>query len=318
MGKGKGGKGKGHGKGISQAQAAQQQAAHFAALEHQFYEQAEILWQSLGDLSLPNHVLSNEWTHLLASRSGLMQAYNGKGCGKGGAMAALPAALPDVSQLDWKGSFAAEFARLNHRSATSDDIGYDVQEIAGNKPGVVSGYKATMSVNTDRGMEVFEGEVATNKKAAEKLACKSAVAVLFPHIHDQMISFPQAGGVKRKAGGIAEAPAEALESKSKLNQALCLLLGRNPMKGDAVFDTSETEDRAWISQVVLVTDPEVAYQGEVQPNKKAAENSAAEAALVALQDRVTPLEQEHKAKKARANREKLEALKQRKVEKTLA
>jgi len=296
------------GKGGKKGQQQHAQQARIAQMENQFYEAAELLWQSLGDWSQPSAALSPHWQNLLGLRDQLFQAHGQPVAhGKGGAVAALPA---PGAEPDWKGALNGAWSKTNHQQMSKDDIVYETTECQG-------GYVSQLSMNTPSGVVVYEGGVAApNKKAAEKLAARNAIQSEFPEIFARLLgTAAQAGptiGQKRKA------PEEAgleMDSKSRLNQGLSLLLERPTTKDDVSYETEKQEDGTWVSQVTLSTDATVAYQGEAQSDRKAAEHSAAEAALVTLEDKIAPLMEEQKAKKLRKKREQLESFKKKQASK---
>merc|ERR1711972_1266839 len=79
------------------------------------------------------------------------------------------------------------------------------------------------------------------------------------------------------------------DSKSKVNQAAQLLLGRPATKEDIVYNTQPADETGalWMSSVSLpALDADGWYQGECCADKKQAEASAAEALLQAFADHI--------------------------------
>jgi len=298
-------------------------------MEMGFYEEAEILYQCVVDLSQPTGALENRWRHLMTLRDQLLKGSSfgshyapsptkGKGAGgckgaKGAskAFAALPAPYVPIApnedeETNWKGLLYGEYSKATKTENVKEHAIFEVEEVE--EEGKRGGWLARLTLDE----QVFEGDVMPNKKAAEKSVCKAAVEYLFPEVLTRQLVETQAKRKKRPLEQPADDP-----PKQRLAQAIGLLLGRSMMKSDLTFEYQEIAEEGsingrnaqWIAGVVVVAiDAETCYEGEMCSNKKLAETSACEAALVALAHQIEPLEEEHKAKKARMNREKLDAL----------
>lgn len=248
----------------------------------------------------------------------------GKGKGKGGggckgaprAFAALPA--PDVpvqeDDTNWKGLLHGEWGKATKSNSVKEHMNFDVQEVERGS------WLARLTIDE----QVFEGEMMPNKKSAEKSVCKTAVEFLFPDAFARQLAEIQANRRKRPLEQAEKAVTDE-PPKSRLAHALTLLLGRSMTKSDLAIELQEIQEEGgspgtsqWIASVaVLPIDPDKYYQGEQCLSKKAAEGSACEAALEAFAEEVKPLEEEHKAKKAKLAREKLGMLKERTKQKQM-
>jgi len=152
----------------------------------------------------------------------------------------------------------------------------------------------------------------SQKKLAEQAAARVAVEAEFGEVSESPVAKPGKAGPAAGQKRSREAAPDADNPKGRLHNALHLILGRNAMKDDVAYETSQLEDGTYVSTCSLPSyDASCVYQGEPAISKKEAEKNAAEVTILELQDVVAPLEEEHKAKKQRRNREQLDALKQR-------
>lgn len=283
-------------------------------MEHQFYEQAEMLYQSVVDWNQPKSLLEAKWKQLMLLRETVSKALSGgspntpeygKAFGKGkggGSFASSPAhSTADHTtneSTNWKGELIDSYAKAYKQNPNSANMFFEVLEVQGNLSGKdrSTGYWARLTLDN----QVFEGAVAPTKKEAEKMVSRSAMEIVFPEAFARLMQATP--GQKRDISALEET-----FPKERLNHALFLLLNRSVMKSDIWFQTQETGDGQWISSVVLSLDPTLPYQGLPQSSKKLAEYAAAEAANWALSDQVAPLEEERKAKKLKKTTERMDA-----------
>lgn len=216
--------------------------------------------------------------------------------------------------VNWKGELQTAYLKSREKGIPSQgDIKYMMLENEGQN------FKAEVTVAG----KTFKGDSVPGKKKAEQSAAKRALKVMFKN-HDvsnaYAMSFsPLVGtkGTKRKH----EVYSNNLEqpAKSRLAHTIQLLLQRTTTKEDIVYSMQEAEghSRAEGQFVATVTINALGntFTGEPQPSKKAAENSAAEAALAALKDQTEELETAHQEKKKQKNKEVLSILKAKDKEK---
>merc|ERR1719193_1282067 len=223
---------------------------------------------------------------------------------------------------DFKSKLQQCISKRSKRSLVKGELNYTVsQDEAGN------GFWCVVQAGSTEllAKEYWSATVAASKRAAEHLAAKAAMLAEFPEaaMMSDMEAWwsgkggPPAAGVKRKAAAITDASA-AVDAKSRLMQAVQLLLTRPVTKGEVVYETSQAdaEGKSWVGTVSIPAhDPSSSWQGEPADSQKQAMMNAAEAALAALKDTLTPLEEERKAKK---NKEALEKLKKAHADKKAA
>jgi len=211
-------------------------------------------------------------------------------------------AASGAEKVDWKGKLQQLYAKRMGVPVEKGTFVYSVEEIPG------QGFMASVAAAYFR-EGAYHGEQQNSKKLAEQAAARVAVEAEFGEVSESQVAKPgPAAGQKRSR----DAAADADNPKGRLHNALHLILGRNATKEDLVYETSQLEDGTHVSTCSLPTyDAACIYQGEPAISKKEAEKNAAEVTLLELQDIVAPLEEEHKAKKQRLNRERLDALKQK-------
>jgi hypothetical protein len=245
---------------------------------------------------------------------------------------ATPAA--NESQVNHKGALQQMLQKAAKKAGTEfDKPEYTVVDVT---KGKIKLYKGTVTFQG----KTFEGPPSQGKKAAEHAAAKAAADKAFP---GQVLSKPSGGtssggsvwvddGILQEAimsalsGGSSAAPSgkgvkrsigsEELPAKTRLVHAVQLLVGRPVTKEDIVYKV-EGEVGAYLCSVSIPHTGNT-YAGSKEKLQKAAEASAAEVALKSLKDKVAPLEEEHKAKKAKANKEAIEALKEKMAAKKAA
>lgn len=298
--------GKGGGKGKMGGKPPQ-------VLEYQFNEMANYLFENLFDWNKPSPALDGGWRDLKACRDSVLQAYGM------GAVAAGPA--PGSEGVNGMPNWIGEFYRAYNKaqtaagkgSASKDDVTFQVEEIEG-KGARGKAYVATL---TCTGFETtYQGsEPSKNKKEAEHWAASAALQAEFPEAYAEASArmsgiavAPQARGQKRKAAEISEP-----DAKNKLAQAAQLLMTESMKKGDIVYECAAVEGSPseFVGTVTLSGyDNTVGYQGLPSTDKKMAETNAATAALEALAEKLAPLEEAHKEKKAAKKAEDLEKWKE--------
>lgn len=299
-------------------------------LEMEFCQSANAFFEYLMDWNSSAPQLEQGFRELLSLRARCMQAYGMPATkGGGGAKAAGGGALTQVSdggQVNWKGEFIGQLAKLIKRSTTKDEVTFDVQEVEGQTPGRAGGYIATMSCTVLPSGQSYQGqEVQAGKKQAEQAAAKVALQTEFPEAFARlsgMASFapPAKQGQKRKAADALppqnQNTSDPGEFKQRLTQAATLLVGRSLEKGEVVYEVTEAEGQYTATVTLQGYDPGTGYQGLPASNKKLAESQAAEAALAALADQLAPVEAAHREKKKAKNQESLAKLKESRAAKT--
>jgi len=293
-------------------------------IEAEFTGWVNALFDNLYDLATPNEALQPPWQCLMRLRTQVLQAYATAPVHQTTLASAPPNA--NGSPMNWKQEFYNEFSRQQKKSPSKDDITIEVQEVEG------GGFLATLSCSM-LSQEYQGEEVMPSKKKAEEMACKAALEAELPDVFERL-SAPQAQwpaaaegqGKKRKAAQMAEAAAAPLvnveppqpdNAKARLNQVAQLLKGSPLAKGDILYECVEVEG-GFVATVTLapadaIGEGETVWEGTAAASKKQAETNAAEVALDALKDQVEPLEEEHRAKKAKLKRESLEKFRQKKA-----
>jgi hypothetical protein len=292
-------------------------------LDLQFQQKAHDLWGKLMDRHTQAQVLESRWKELLNLRARLMGQPQQKQQQQQQQQKQQPIPSPANAGADestnWKGEFYKELSKSTKQTPTKGEVTFECQEVDG------GGYIAHMSCAALQ--KGFQGkEVAPSKKLAEQMAAKVAMQMQFKDAYRQLVgrngSIP-ASGQKRKASQMAEQqvqedPTAQHGAKSLLTQAARLLKGDALVKGDVMYESAPAEEDAslFVATVTLVgIDPTVGYQGLPAPSKKLAENAAAEAALIALQSQMEPLEAEHQAKKQKKKQDSLAEFKERRAAK---
>jgi len=239
----------------------------------------------------------------------MMQSWGGDGGSDSGS-----------GQANHKGELSTAYHRsLKGTGQEKGEVAYETHEVEGKQ-------KSYQSVVTIAG-NTYTGEITPGKKASEHSAAQVALAEMFPDHQgaaagdswamppswmQEMAGGGEGGGGKKRSR--EENSAQPLTAKTKLVQGLQLILGRPSGKEDVVWQVEEAEGGKHIGSVSL-TGMDKTFTGEPSDSKKGAENNAAQAALDALQDQLTPLAEEHKAKKTKKNKENLDKLKARLEEK---
>lgn len=242
----------------------------------------------------------------------------GKGGGKGGKMAAMmellqymfvPGAADSGTTApvqNWKGELITAYQRSSPTGQPKDDIKFEVNllEVEGSKK---PSYQAVVAISG----KTFTGEPAAGKKAAEHNASKLALEDLFPDHQVQGGGWGEqkkaaAGGTKRKATIEDQAP------KSQLSAGVNLLVGRLLTKDDITYQYAEVAGQTGkFTATVTIAATGVSFSTtEAETSRKAAENAAAVVALQKLEAQLEPLREEHKAKKAKKNKEGIEKMKE--------
>lgn len=316
-------------------------------LEMQFNEMAGGLFDRLMDLHQPNPALEKVWRELMQLRDNIKQQVKQPPQMQKAALAALggPGAPAAANEPNWKGELYNELGKKIGRNVVKEDVHFESEQVQSEVEGQQGGWIATLA--SQALSHEYQGDMVTaNKKTAEACAAKLALQNEFPQTFARLCGFPvpgkgtskgnakgiakgnakgsvQASGNKRKAAEleVVEQPNSG-EFKSRLTQAAQMLMGRSSEKGDVVYETvpdESGEPGMFVGTVTLVGyDSSVGYQGFPALSKKAAETSAAEAALSALQSKIAPLEEAHQENKRAKKKESLAAFKQKQDEKKLA
>jgi len=303
-------RGKGGGKGGKSADPQMMEMA--------FCQSANAFFEYLMDWNSSSQDLEQGFRELLTLRTRCMQGYGMPAKGGGGAGGG--GAISGNGDVNWKGEFIGQLARLIKRSTTKDEVIFDVQEVEGQTPGRAAGYIATMSCTVLPSGQSYQGEeVCAGKKQAEHAAAKVAIQSEFPEVFARLTSafvIQAKQGQKRKAAQPAANSSDTGEFKQRLTMAAQLLVGRTLEKGEVTYECTEEQGQYVATVTLQGYDPGVGYQGLPAANKKLAESAAAEAALAALADQLAPVEEAHREKKAKLNKEKLEKLKESRAAKT--
>jgi len=207
-------------------------------------------------------------------------------------MMPAPAALQDPNAMDTKTALNQFCQRLCQRPVTRTDIEYTV-----NKIGVQ--FQAIVKLNCIQGQE-FAGELSLSPKEAEKAAAQQALKA-----HQTTIDTlppPVTGRQKKKEktqagavgpGGIEVMPKPpdeenpALTPKVKLNSVCMRIVKRALQKGETAYNTQQAIG-GFHTTLTLNCLPDEwakrAWAGKVCSAKQAAEQSAAEFALAAIEE----------------------------------
>lgn len=194
-------------------------------------------------------------------------------------------------------------------------------------------YVATVTIE---GQIYNSEELAPNKKAAEQAAAKAAVKELYP---DEFQKKAMSGSRKPGKGSMMM-PVMMEESRGKkrgkehpgndnpkqrlLNVVQLLVFKkhqRNITSDDLSWEIQEFDGEQGKtyqgSVTITVHEPGKSYTGEVSESKKNAEWAAATIAYDHLKEIFGELEEEHKEKKRKKNKEEVQKLKDRALEKKL-
>jgi len=310
------------------------------AIEKQFQDRANHLYENLMNGEVPASALDKPWKEVLALRARLLQAYQ-KQATTPQAPKHAPSAAGDAEAVNFKVALYQVLTTINKRTPTKDEIAFDVQDVEGG--GYIASVSSTMLQNQYQSREAMP-----SKKLAEQAAAQVALEAEHYEAFAMLQGLPMGKGKGKKASPAAvpeqnskkrKAPENSQENvmfqklaahyppsamkllqslssnttpknapnaeassemnfKQRLTQAQQILRGGGECaKGDIVYECAEDEGGGFVATVTLAAyDPTVGYQGMPAPNKKTAEMNAAEAALVALEEQLGPLE---KAKKPR-------------------
>lgn len=302
-------------------------ASSLPALEYQFGQSANEIYEALLDLNTPIEKLFESWQGIIGLRGKILKVYGVDqgampGLGAPGVKAPFPPAGPvpaaaevDWSTFDWKSKLMQAVSSSAKRSLTKGELVYTTEDAEG------GGFVSHLSTQGLLQGEYSSAEAQPSKRGAEHAAAKAAMEAEFALVYAGILQNPSGGkqnqlGTKRKRDGGDQVVPEP-DVKSRLNHTVQLLLKRPLQKGDIIYDmTSPEGGSGFVAALRLPNhDPDTTYEGQLSSSKQDAERSAAEAGLAALAEVLTPLEEEHRAKKAAKNRESLEALKLRTAQK---
>lgn len=300
-------------------------------LEAKLSTDANSLYEGVLDLNVSGQHLEATWRTLVELRGKIREAYGappeaistpaggaGKGAGKqaGGSQWGADwgaAGGSGAGTIDWKSKLTQAVTKQSRRALTKGELAFRMVSEEANK------YVAAVSFSGWQAAE-YTGVEATSKRQAEHEAAKVALQAEYPEEYTAAEAgqafqgfsawFAAKGpeamqtGQKRKAAALDGLP-PTIDPKSRLNQAIQLMLTRPIAKGDIQYDTRESEG-SFISTVTLTNVPGP-IEGTAAENQKLAEQSAATAALEQLAPQLGPLEEEAKAKKAQKLREQRQA-----------
>lgn len=326
---------KGAGKwGVGQNKAVWQ-AGGMEALEAQYTAACSHIYDGLMDLNVSSAQLLLPWQELVALRNRLLQSYGIQVPASIGMSPMAPptgGALAAEGDIDWKSKLFTEVSKRRGKSLTKGELNFEVVEDE-----VAKGFRATCTATIDDlftlASEYAGEESADSKRKAEHMAAKAALHAEFPAAAAAAMALAALGGAAwwPAAPAAAKRKAELLEAdnpKGRLASMVQVLLGRNTTKGDIVYEhwavvgesATGGGPRAAVNGAFQATvkipgfDENSVWQGAPAPSQKAAEASAAVEAVKELTPIVTPLEAEHKAKKAKVNLQKMEEWKAKKME----
>lgn len=216
---------------------------------------------------------------------------------------------------NWKGELLSAYQRKTKANADKSVFVYEVTS----PDERVNEHQATLTASESG--SVYVGETAQSKKGAEQNAAKVALQELFPEHYSRVLAssggmnspnaFPmmqmmQQQGTKRKQGAMQPVmrQPEPDSPKNRLQQGVQLILGRSVTRDDMIFVVEEEGDI--FKATCTITHLSQTYEGEPQASKKLAEVSAAEVALLALEDQIAPLKEVHEANKKQKRKAELE------------
>ncbi|CAJ1407686.1 unnamed protein product [Effrenium voratum] len=217
-------------------------------------------------------------------------------------------AVAEVKE-NWIGKLSQLYSKQVRRPLEKNEIVYTVEDKAADGASI---FTATVSAIDFRGGP-YKGEPSRSKKLAEHSAASvaldmefggDAVAMTFAKVKQEPETFPERG-VKRNAEEAVVSP------KQKLNEQLRLLVDREISKDCIAYHTDQVEG-VYQSSVCVVCYDNQTFAGQPAASKKEAEQSAAEAALVALEDVLRPAVEAQQEKKRRKLEEKRRRDKERK------
>lgn len=271
------------------------QMGNLQQMETKMANAAWSMYEHILHLDTSMEALQKEWNSIAALRVQILKTYGvpvtwtpaGAGAGViapvGGA-----AAGPEVSA---KSKLQTLICRKIKRSLQKDELTYQVMEAEG-------GYIASLSCATGLLASDYQSETAQkSKKDAEADVARMAIEAEYPEAENPAAMLWPQKGTKRKAESQAVASAE-IEPKSKLNNALMLLIGRACIKGDITYDSVQQGEMYVGTCKVAEFQGGKTFTGPPAETKKAAESAAAEKAYAAWAHLIGPAEVEHKAKKA--------------------
>jgi len=186
-----------------------------------------------------------------------------------------------VRPPDQKTELTVALQRICGRTLTKQDVAYQTTAVE-------TGFQSTVRLCCLQG-EQFVGEVSTTEKAAEHaaahqalLANAEAIAALPPPTKTgrrKQVKPPVPGAVPGALG--LTVPAAGLNAKTTLVISLQAHCHRTMSKPDIAYTTSGSSGQFWSTVRLACLQPALSFQGQPAATEKAAEQSAAEAALCA-------------------------------------
>lgn len=293
-------------------------------MEAELLRLADAVYEGIVDLSVDSSTLDSRWEQLRRTRHQLMvmtgmpvQPY-APAMGYGQMDAVYSgwqdggAAETPAEPISWKQKLLEAVTKRNKGGLAKGDFVYEtVDDPSG-------GYYSTISSQSNQLTASYSSQtMAKSKRDAEQEAAMIALQSEFPEFFNQLNYAGQPNGQTGKKRKLAEVPADPMNPKSKLTASLFLLLERNPAKDDMTFDTNEVDGGFTSTLTMPNYDPTSSWHGQ-GANRKEAETAACDVALTELAPTLEPLQQAHKEKKARLNREKLGEMKEKLQAKKMA
>lgn len=204
-------------------------------------------------------------------------------------------------EVNYKGKLVEIIAKKSKKTPSKDDFTYVVE---GEAP---AGF--TCKLTSTHLKKTYSTEsTCASKRAAEHAAASAAIKAEFPEEFALLGIYGVTQGQKRKHEG-----EEVVQNdKSKLCQAMMVVLGRTLTKEDVTYEVTELpgDAKSYVATVKFPTwDKAKSFKGAAAPNKPKAEANAATVALQKLDSTFKPLLEEHQAKKKKKQQESLEKLK---------
>jgi len=198
---------------------------------------------------------------------------------------------------DYKSHLYQLVSQRAGRPLSKGEIHYEVVEHEG---GFIAG------VSSELMSQQYAGEEgASSRHLSQQLAAKSAIVGEFPDQFQDFGMAAMAAGAKRPYPGPPpgpKGPNTCTDARSKLMQAVQMLLQRTMQKGDIEMNTVELEpgnpNTHYQSSCRLLTfDPTSSWTGHPSDSRKQAENNAADVCMEALSGQISVATEEHHARK---------------------
>jgi len=284
------------------AQTLESVEARFAQIVNGFYDQCM-------DLNTPQSAVGSAANQLLALRSTLLGLYGVAPDPKWspGAAAAGGAAAGAVGgDVQWKQKLNEFAAKKAARPLAKGEFVYTTTAVDETNKSFTSTVSGSI---LSQGHSSAEPQIS--KKLAENAAAKAALEAEHPEAYAELAVLEVAVAAASAKGQKRKADAPPMGDKNELNHMMQMLLSRSVTKDDVLYTltTIEGEKPSYSATVALPTyQGSPTFQGAAAFAKKDAEAAAAKVAIAAFKDAAAPLIEEHKAKKAKKNKEALEKL----------